>query len=211
VKILAVCTGQAKPIAAKSGRTGHFKTPVLGAVRVGTDGVEGDEIVDREHHGGPEQAVYVFTESDRRWWEAELDRPCPAGFFGENILIDGLDGSDLCLGDVIETDDVRLQLTAPRIPCVTLAARIGDPKGVKRFHESGRPGAYARVLKPGTLQAFDDIRYRAFDGERITVAENMANFVAGFPDPEFLKRLVQVPAHQDGIALAKKKLAALDC
>ena len=210
MKILAVCQGVSTPIAAKSGRTGHFKAPVPGSVQIGTLGLEGDQIIDRKHHGGPEQAIYIFTESDRLWWEKELDRPCPAGFFGENLLIDGLDGSDLCLGDVIQTDTVKLQITAARIPCVTFAARIGDPKGVKRFHKAARPGAYARVLKPGPVQAFDKYSHLPFESERITVAENMAAFVAGFSDPDYLRRLVNVPAHADGIAMAREKLAALD-
>lgn len=208
MKVLAVCIGEPRPIAAKSGKTGHFKTPVAGAVPLTPLGLEGDTIVDRKHHGGPEQAVYVLTEDDRLWWESELGHPCPAGYFGENLLIDGIDGADLCIGDIISTDSVKLQITAPRIPCVTFAARIGDPQGVKRFHKAGRPGAYARVLKPGSIEAFDPISFLPYEGERISVAENMRAFVAGFPDRDFLERLLTTPAHADGIRMAKEKLGA---
>ncbi len=207
MKILAVCVGAAQPIAAKSGRTGHFKAPITGAVQIGAEGLEGDVIVDRKHHGGPEQAVYIFTEEDRRWWESDLGHPCPAGYFGENLLIDGIAGGGLCIGDMIVTDHVKLQITAPRIPCVTLATRIGDPQGVKRFQNAGRPGAYARVLKPGKIEAFDTLEHIPFDGPRITVADNMKAFLAGFPDSAFLEKFVQTPAHKDGLALARRKLA----
>ncbi len=207
LRILAVCTGQAHPIKAKSGRTGHFKTPQSGAVEVTKHGLRDDCIVDVKHHGGLEQAVYIFGEEDRLWWEKELSTPTPAGFFGENLLIDDLASAQMCLGDVFEIGDVRLQITAPRIPCVTFAARIGDPKGVKRFHEASRPGAYARVLKTGHIQALDPVVHRPFKGERITVAENMRQYVHGFKDLAFLRRLVTVPVHEQGMALAREKLA----
>ena len=206
MRLLAVCAGQAQPIAAKSGRTGHFKIPLPGAVQIGPLGVEGDTIVDTKHHGGPEQAVYLFGEADRIWWEGDLGRPLPAGFFGENLLIDGLASADMCLGDVIGVGTTQLQITAPRIPCVTFAARIGNPQGVKMFHKAARPGAYARVLRSGTVEALDSVTHTPFDGDRITVAENMAQFVAGFPGKRFLERLLSVPGHAEGQKLANSKL-----
>ncbi len=208
LRLLAVCIGTSQPIAAKSGRTGHFKTPTPGGAEIAKNGLIGDTIVDTKHHGGPEQAVYLFGERDRIWWENELQTPLPAGFMGENLLIDGLASADICLGDIIEIGEVRLQITAPRIPCVTFAARIDDPQGVKRFHTAARPGAYARVLKPGAVQAMDPVTHRPYDGARITVAENMAQFVAGFPDKRFLETLITVPAHKDGLRIAQEKLAS---
>jgi MOSC domain-containing protein YiiM len=67
VKVLAACIGTAQPIVAKSGMTGYFKAPQAGGVTVGPNGLAGDTIVDRKHHGGPQQAVYIFSEADRDW------------------------------------------------------------------------------------------------------------------------------------------------
>ena len=53
-----------------------------------------------------------------------------------------------------------LEITAPRIPCGTLAARMGDAGFVKRFKEAERPGAYTRVLQTGHVQAGDEFTYQ---------------------------------------------------
>jgi MOSC domain-containing protein YiiM len=80
LKVLAACIGTAQPIAAKSGTTGHFKVPQAGSVTVGPNRLAGDTIVDRKHHGGPEQAAYIFGETDRVWWADHLDHALRAGF-----------------------------------------------------------------------------------------------------------------------------------
>ena len=75
------------------------------------------------------------------------------GTFGENLTLDGLESARLNVGDMLHSGAVTLQVTAARIPCATLAARMGDPGFVKRFRLAGRPGAYCRVLRTGMLQA----------------------------------------------------------
>ncbi len=110
--MLAACIGTAQPIAAKSGTTGNFKVPQAGSVTVGLNRLAGDTIVDHTHHGGPEQAAYIFGETDRVWWADHLDHALPAGFFGENLLIDGLASADLALGDTLVIGDVTLQITS---------------------------------------------------------------------------------------------------
>ncbi|WP_377506217.1 MOSC domain-containing protein [Octadecabacter sp. R77987] len=203
---MATCIGAAQPIATKSGMTGHFKVPQAGGVTVGETGLVGDTIVDRANHGGPDQAVYIFGEGDRVWWADHLGRDLPAGFFGENLLVEGLCSADLALGDLLVIGDVTLQITAPRIPCVTFAARIGDPKGVKMFHKAARPGAYARVLQGGEVAPHDTVSHIKYDGEHIGIVENFTQFLAGFPDQAFLERLLRVPAHYKTHQLAKGRL-----
>ncbi|QEE35837.1 MOSC domain-containing protein [Octadecabacter sp. SW4] len=205
MKVLAACIAQARPIAAKSGMTGHFKA-AQPAVTVGHMGLDGDTIVDRANHGGPDQAVYIFTQTDRLWWADHLGRDLPAGFFGENLLIDGLASADLALGDLLVIGDVTLQVTAPRIPCITFAARIGDPQGVKMFHKAARPGAYARVLHGGDVTPLDVVKHIEYDGERIGIVENFAQYLAGFPDHTFLEALLRVPAHHKALAMAAQRL-----
>ena len=59
IKILAVCTGVARPVPGKSYKTGIFKTPTDAAIVVDREGLLGDAICDRRHHGGPEQRPRV--------------------------------------------------------------------------------------------------------------------------------------------------------
>lgn len=206
MRLLAICAGQPRPIKAKSGRTGHFKVPLAGAVNVTPNGVEGDTIVDTANHGGPDQAVYVLGEADRIWWQTDLGRPLPAGFMGENMLIDGIDSAKLALGDQLLVGAVKLQITAPRVPCVTFAARIAKPDGVKRFLASGHPGAYARVLRAGTVTALETIQHVPFKGDRITVVDHLHRYAQSNMDAAYLRRLLAIPAHFGMHDLARRHL-----
>ena len=55
-------------------RTGIFKLPVDQPVNVTKLGLEKDVIVSKKHHGGPDQAIYIYGEPDYQWWSRELGR-----------------------------------------------------------------------------------------------------------------------------------------
>jgi MOSC domain-containing protein YiiM len=139
-------------------RTAIAKVAVDGPVAVGRLGLEGDRVASTRHHGGPDQAVYAYGADDYRWWEAELGRPLEHAMFGENLTIDLLGAEPLHVGDRLRVGrEVVLEVTSPRIPCATLASRIGDPQFVKRFAAAHRPGPYLRVIVSGSVQAGDDV------------------------------------------------------
>ncbi len=207
MKILAVCTGRAQPSDAKSGRTGYFKIPQSGQVEITESGLASDFIGDLEHHGGVDQAVYLFGETDRTDWENRLNRSCPPGFFGENLLISDLKSTDLCLGDILTVGTTQLQITSPRIPCATYASVIGEKTALKDFYDAQMPGAYARVLTGGHVKAGDPVAIVPWAGTRISVVENMAAYHRNFPDLSFLERALTVPAHYKLHIEAKKRLS----
>ena len=89
MKILAVCVGHAEKLPGKSYKTGINKHPLAGSVMVDAEGLVGDAICNRKHHGGVDQAVYVEGSLTLDWWSAELARKIAPGAFGENIVIDG--------------------------------------------------------------------------------------------------------------------------
>ena len=156
MRVLSVNVGERRPIRAKSGYSGIFKEPVSGPVQLGEFGLAGDHIADTRHHGGLSQAVYVFTQPDYAAWEAVLGRTLPPGTFGENLLLSDLESAPLRIGQTLLVGDTELEITAPRIPCVTLAVRMGDPDFVHKFREMERPGFYCRVLRGGWLEAGQD-------------------------------------------------------
>lgn len=160
MKLISVNTGKARMIddGRSAFQTGIFKEPVPGPVQVTAEGLVGDSICDAKHHGGVDQAVYVYGSADYDWWAAELGRTLAPGTFGENLTIDGLASAALSIGDRICVGSAVLQVTAPRAPCRTLAARMGDPAFVKRFRQAERPGFYCRVLQEGWVQAGDAVR-----------------------------------------------------
>jgi MOSC domain-containing protein YiiM len=195
MKLLAVCIGEARPTPGrKSARTGIYKQPVGGAMMVDRQGILGDRIVNRKHHGGPDQAVYIECADDLAWWESELDMAVPPGTFGENLVISGIANSDIAVGDRFRIGDVLLEITSARIPCATFALRMADPKFVKCYTKAARPGAYARVLNPGTLSAGDPVHYTAYAGVRLTMPELLRTFGQSLEGEE-RARYLSAPIH----------------
>lgn len=195
MKLLAVSIGDIRPTPGrKSSRTGIFKQPVDHPVMVGREGLAGDRIVNRVHHGGPDQAVYIEGGIDLAWWAEELGKPIPSGMFGENLTVEGLDNRSVAVGDRFEIGDVLLEVTAARIPCATFALRMDDPQFVKRYTRAARPGAYARVLREGILRAGDGVSHTAFEGNRITMPELIRTFGRKLEGAE-LARYLAAPIH----------------
>lgn len=193
--LASINIGQPQPIPGKSAQTGIYKQPVEGDVSVTREGLEGDAILDRKHHGGKDQAIYIYFADDYDWWAGQLDSKPTPGLFGENLTIGGLEGRKVAIGDRFTIGEVVLEVTAHRTPCMVFAARMGDPKFAKRFHQAGRPGAYCRVIKPGSFHAGEPVRHEPFSGERITVAEMMALDGVREIDPAFMQRALKAPLH----------------
>ncbi|MFN3239479.1 MAG: MOSC domain-containing protein [Pseudomonadales bacterium] len=156
--VISVNVGQKREIAVgqREKTTGIFKTPVAHPVEVSLSGVTGDQVVDKKHHGGPDQAVYLYRQEDYQCWSDELGEPLSPGTFGENITIAGLSSAAMNIGDRLKSHRLELEITAPRIPCSIFAARMGDPGFVKAFLQAERPGFYARVIGPGLVGAGDE-------------------------------------------------------
>ncbi|PRX99052.1 MOSC domain-containing protein YiiM [Allonocardiopsis opalescens] len=168
--------GTARPIAAKSGRSGIDKRPVEGPVAIsapgaGRSGVAGDEICDTEHHGGADQAVYAYAREDLDGWERELGTRLPSGAFGENLTTSGLDVCGARVGERWRIGaDLLLQVTDPRTPCKTFAAWMERQGWVKTFTRRALPGAYLRVLEAGTIRAGDPVVVEHRPDHEVTVA-----------------------------------------
>lgn len=138
-------------------RSAIFKEPVPGPVWVSREGLAGDQVADRVHHGGPDQAVLGLCAGHYGRW-AEEGISIPPGAFGENLALSGFSEDHACIGDVLEGDEVRLQIAHPRVPCGTLARRLGLPGILQRVWETGRGGFYLRVLQEGCLRPGEALR-----------------------------------------------------
>jgi MOSC domain-containing protein YiiM len=168
------------------------KRPAAGPVAVGPDGLEGDAVASRRHHGGPDQAVYAYGTDDYAWWSTELGRDLAPATFGENLTIEGLRSGELAIGDRLEIGAaVVLEVTAPRIPCDTLAARMGERGFQRRFAAARRPGVYLRVLEPGAVATGDAVRLVRDAASPLTVLELQDLFYARGVDPGVLARALQ--------------------
>ena len=212
MRVESVNASGPKPIRMLDGRaasTGIMKTPVAGRARVGALGVHGDVQVAKKHHGGPDQAVYVYTSDDYAWWAGALGEPLDPGTFGENLTVSGVESALVRVGDRFRAGTVLLEATAPRIPCGTLAARMNDRGFVKRFQQAGRPGFYARVLEEGEVGAGDAVTVeRAADGN-VTMLEAYRLWLEGRDDEAALRRALESPLAERYRRDVRRRLAAL--
>src|SRR6478736_8317082 len=107
------------------GRTSIDKHRVTGAVHVGVLGLEGDQVSDRRHHGGVDQAVYAFAREDLDAWATELGLDIPDGQFGENLTTLGIDVNEAEIGERWQIGDVLLEVRSIRTPCNDFKAWMG--------------------------------------------------------------------------------------
>ncbi len=175
--------------------TGIYKTPVEGPVKATLLGLEGDVQVDRENHGGPDKAIYVYTLENYLFWQRELqEKAFPYGQFGENFTVTGMPDEDVHIGDLFRIGSILAQVTQPRVPCFKLGIKMSDPGFVKRFHGSGRVGFYLRVIEEGEAQAGDRIHLFQEATESLSVQDAMLALVKGPRQKEIIKRALAVEA-----------------
>ena len=194
--LLSINIGSPEVLPGSASPTGIVKLPRTGPVMIDEMGVLGDAVMDKKHHGGRDQAVYIYLQSDYDWWAGEVDRPFPPGTFGENLTIGGLHGENLAIGDRLQIGDVLLEVTYHRTPCATLGRKMGDPRWVKRFAKALRPGAYMRVLQTGTVEAGMAVDYQPFAGEHVTVSELMATDGMRERPRELMERVLRTPIRE---------------
>ncbi len=212
VHAVNVGAGRELRIGGRTRRTGIFKEPVAGRASVGPLGLAGDEVLDTVHHGGPDQAVYVYGLDDYAVFEELLGEPLAPGTFGENLTVAGFSSVQSRVGDRLAVGgEVVLEVTAPRIPCGTLGARMGARGFVARFREAGRPGVYCRVIAGGSIGAGDPVLLTPGPVAYPTVAELEAWFYADAVPVADLERALAAPiAERDRAELARRLAAAGD-
>jgi MOSC domain-containing protein YiiM len=194
VRIASVNVGVKTPIKVghREAQSGIFKRPVDHQVEVKRLGITGDVVIDKKHHGGPDQAVYVYRSEDYEFWSTKLGRELPPGMFGENLTVSGLPSPALLIGERLRFDTVEFEITAPRIPCNVFAARMGDTGFIKTFMQEARPGFYVRVTKEGILAIGDQFELVPPDFESLTTVQ-MFRDVKSKLDAATLERYLSLP------------------
>jgi MOSC domain-containing protein YiiM len=211
MQLVSLNIGREQPIqnAKPLGKTGIYKQSVSRPVEITLDGLVDDAICDKKNHGGPDQAVYVYGITDYDWWSATLGRTLTPGTFGENLTITHFESAGFSIGDRLHIGSVILEVTAPRIPCVTLAARMGDPQFVKRFRQAERPGLYCRVIQPGYVQLGDPVTVEPCQGDRIAALTMFRDFYQPTLTEATLRRYLAAPVAIRARADYEKQLQQL--
>ncbi len=194
MSLVSINVAIAEPIDLGNGPelTAIVKRPVAGPVHIGTDGLEGDAVGDTKNHGGPDQAVYVYTSEDYSHWEGLLNRPLEPGMFGENLTIRGCSSADVFVGDRVTIAEVVLEVTSPRIPCGTFTRRMGETASfTARFRDELRPGFYCRVIEEGAVSVGAEVDLTA--GQRSVSVTEMVRLWGKTPDRETVERILAAP------------------
>ena len=174
--------------------TGMCKKPVAGPLLLTKLGFEGDGVGDRKHHGGEDKAVCVYSLDHFAYWRSVLGIEMPAAAFGENLSVEGLREGDVCIGDSFRIGTAVVQVSQPRQPCGTLAARYGRNDLVKLVADSGKTGFYFRVLTEGQVRVGDPLALTERDrlGVSIAFANNIFHHDRGNRDG--IEKVLAVPA-----------------
>ena len=134
------------------------KRPVPTA-RVTRAGIEGDAHRLREHHGGPERALCLFSLERIEALQAE-GHPVEPGALGENLTLANLDWPLVQPDDVFRLGaTVLVQITRFTSPCLNVRPAFLDG-AYSRVSEKRHPGwsrVYARVLVPGEITVGDRV------------------------------------------------------
>lgn len=177
--VLTVNTAAA-PISLGTRRSGIDKRPSAEPLTVRApgprkgglgSGVVGDSVCDRKHHGGDDQALYAYGREDLDRWEGELGRELTNGMFGENLTTSGVDVTACLIGErwSVGGDGLLLEVTSPRTPCQTFVKWLEIPGWIKTFTAAGLPGAYFRIIEPGTVRAGDGIEVVSRPDHMVTI------------------------------------------
>lgn len=195
MRLISVNLGQERTLYRKdrTEQTGIFKFGTSAPVKVTHLGLEGDVIISKKHHGGPDQAVYAYGEADYEWWSKELGQKMEPGTFGENLTISDLESATFNIGDYLHMDEVTLQVTAPRIPCSTFATRMGDPMWVKKFRRAERPGLYCRVIREGSVRVGEPVSVENYTGETISILQMYRDYYEKDKSRETLLQHLHAP------------------
>ena len=160
-RVASIHVGRIAPLGPEGVPSGFVKHTVFSPVSVAPLGIVGDEQADLRVHGGPDKAVYAYGAAHYAAWKREYPHHAElltAGGLGENLSIDGMTESELCVGDVHGIGTTRLQVCQPRQPCFKFALRFGDVLMPRAMLRNGRSGWYYRVLEPGVIVPGDRVR-----------------------------------------------------
>jgi MOSC domain-containing protein YiiM len=193
-RIVALFTGlpRSRTVSGRTLFTGGAKDRVESAF-LGFDGFQGDGQGNLRNHGGRDRSVCVYPAGHYPWWEAAHGIDLREGAFCENLVVDGVQESAVCIGDVFRAGSALVQVTLPRDPCRTLDLLSGVSGLWKLARDSGRCGFHMRTLEEGTVRSGDPFEIVQRHPAHITVAAALDLFHGRSTDLVLARRLIDMP------------------
>ncbi len=182
--------------------TGIYKSPTTSPIYLGKEQVKGDEISNRDVHGGVYKACYLFSLHQYSYWKNLYPYlKWNHGMFGENLTVKGLDETQLHIGDIYKTGTALVQITQPREPCFKFGYKFGSQQVLKEFIDHGYPGTYVRVLEEGHVKSGDTFKLIDRANDSLTTAQFFNLLFSKEKDQELLGLAIK----NDALPLKKRK------
>ncbi|MGV3042045.1 MOSC domain-containing protein [Staphylococcus rostri] len=177
---------------AQTWTTAMFKQETTEPVWLGKEGLQGDTVADKRHHGGAEKALFAYAVAHYPVFSERYQQEIRVGSNGENIAVTGMDEGTVCIGDIYQIGDAVVQVAQPRRPCWKTSRRQGIMDFSVMLEETGKAGWYYRVLKEGYIQQGDtlDLQERPYPDWTI---QRMNDTLRGATDMASLKELQAAP------------------
>ncbi|MBO0592151.1 MOSC domain-containing protein [Cellulophaga sp. E16_2] len=193
MKVISTNLGKSTTILwnGKEEQTGIYKYPTSEAIQLLNEDVANDTVIDRKHHGGVNKACYLYSADQYPYWKNLYPNlGWDWGMFGENLTIEGLDESELRIGDTYKLGTALVQITQPREPCYKLGIRFNDSKIIKQFVTHNYPGTYVKVLETGTVTTGDDMILISQSKNSLTINQYYQFLFAKTKDPEVIQLIL---------------------
>ncbi len=195
--IVSVNVGLPREVAwqGRTVRTAVWKQPVTGRIFARRLDLDGDGQADLRAHGGEQRALLVYQLESYRYWASYLGRSdLVPGNFGENLTVEGLADSEVCIGDRFRIGGTIVEVSQPRDTCYRVGIRLENPEMPALLVAHRRPGFYFRVVQEGEIGAGDRIEKLSDGPEHMTVAEIDALLYSADHPLDALRRAVRIPA-----------------
>ena len=210
-RVASIHVGQVAPLGPNGVPSGFVKSLFERPAQITPLGIIGDQQADLSVHGGLDKAVYAYPAEHYQLWRLEYPQHAKLlspGGFGENLCIEGMRESDLCIGDIHRIGSAYLQVCQPREPCFKLALRFRDKMMPKAMVFSGRHGWYYRVLEVGQIEPGAIVQLEARPNPDFAFTRLVGFISHGKPSVLELERLQDMPGLATGWkAWARERLS----
>jgi len=175
-------------------QTASYKEPTLKPMFVSFNGMDGDEVADKAHHGGLDKAIFANSYENYPHWERYLHvSPLPMGALAENLTLSGVHESTVCLGDIHHIGSVVLRVSQPRKPCWKIAKRWNSKNFTEEIFTSGLTGWYYEVLQEGLVSQHDTIFLQEKGKGGISILEANRAFKDSELHKQCLEKILSIP------------------
>lgn len=199
MKIIGIYTGKPKNLS-KNFISAINRVQQTSKVQLSFHQLEGDEVADKEHHGGDNRVIHQYALESYAFFQEQY--PAQAALFvpgsiGENIISEHWNDANVCIGDVFQLGTCKLQVTEPRKPCRTIDMKYGIKGIARKIQEHQKTGWFFKVLEEGSFDSKDEMIRLENKWPKLTVAKVTKELLVERKNSTMLKELSEHPVLSD--------------